>query len=77
MDLNKQYDAIVIGGGPAGLTAGIYLSRARIKTLIINEGTVGGQLILTHEIANFQHQTKNKLILADFRASWCAPCIKA
>jgi thioredoxin reductase (NADPH) len=43
----------VIGAGPAGLTAGIYLSRARIKTLILNEGTVGGQMVLTHEIANY------------------------
>jgi thioredoxin reductase (NADPH) len=50
---NRHYDAIVIGAGPAGLTAGIYLSRARLKTLIINEGTVGGQLVLTHEIANY------------------------
>jgi thioredoxin reductase (NADPH) len=49
----KQYDAIVVGGGPAGLTAGIYLSRARVKTLILNEGTLGGQMILTHEIANY------------------------
>ncbi len=49
----KQYDAIVVGGGPAGLTAGIYLSRARVKTLILNEGTIGGQMILTHEIANY------------------------
>jgi thioredoxin reductase (NADPH) len=48
-----QYDAIVVGGGPAGLTAGIYLSRARLRTLIINEGTVGGQMVLTHEIANY------------------------
>lgn len=48
-----HYDAIVIGGGPAGLTAGIYLSRARLKTLILNEGTVGGQMVLTHEIANY------------------------
>lgn len=49
----NHYDAIVIGAGPAGLTAGIYLSRARIRTLILNEGTVGGQMVLTHEIANY------------------------
>ncbi len=53
MNLDKQYDAIIIGGGPAGLAAGIYLSRAKMKTLIISEGTVGGQMILTHEIANY------------------------
>ena len=47
------YDIIIIGGGPAGLTAGIYASRARMKTLILNEGTAGGQLVLTHEIANY------------------------
>jgi thioredoxin reductase (NADPH) len=53
MQKNNHFDAIVIGAGPAGLTAGIYLSRARLKTLILNEGTVGGQLVLTHEIANY------------------------
>ncbi len=53
MDSSNHYDAIVIGAGPAGLTAGIYLSRARVKTLILSEGTVGGQMILTHEIANY------------------------
>jgi thioredoxin reductase (NADPH) len=53
MNFDKHYDAIVLGGGPAGLAAGIYLSRARMKTLIISEGTVGGQMILTHEIANY------------------------
>lgn len=53
MSLHNHYDAIVIGGGPAGLTAGIYLSRARLRTLILNEGTVGGQMVLTHEIANY------------------------
>lgn len=53
MDTNNHYDAIVVGAGPAGLSAGIYLSRARVKTLILSEGTVGGQMILTHEIANY------------------------
>jgi thioredoxin reductase (NADPH) len=47
------YDAIILGGGPAGLTAGIYLGRARMRTLILNEGTIGGQLGLTHEVANY------------------------
>jgi len=51
--INEYFDTIVIGGGPAGLTAGIYLSRSKMKTLILNEGTAGGQIILTHEIANY------------------------
>lgn len=53
MSANNHYDAIVIGAGPAGLTAGIYLSRGKLKTLLLNEGTVGGQMVLTHEIANY------------------------
>ena len=51
--MNNHFDVIVIGGGAAGLTAGIYLSRAKLSTLILNEGTVGGQMVLTHEIANY------------------------
>ena len=50
---SNQYDVIILGGGAAGLTAGIYLSRAKVKTLILNEGMVGGQIVLTHEIANY------------------------
>ena len=49
----NHFDVIVIGGGAAGLTAGIYLSRSRVKTLIIEHNTVGGQMVLTHEIANY------------------------
>lgn len=51
--METNFDAIVIGGGPAGLTAGIYLSRAKVKTLILDTGTIGGQMVLTHEIANY------------------------
>ena len=50
---NNIYDTIIIGGGPAGLTAGIYLARAKKKILILNEGIIGGQTVLTHEIANY------------------------
>ncbi len=53
MATDNHYDAIIVGAGPAGLTAGIYLSRARLRTLIVDEGTVGGQMVLTHEIANY------------------------
>jgi len=53
MDNATHYDVIVLGGGPAGLTAAIYLSRARVKTLVLTEGTPGGQMTLTHEIANY------------------------
>ncbi len=49
----NHYDTIIIGGGPSGLTAGIYLSRAKLKALILNQGAVGGQMVLTHEIANY------------------------
>jgi len=49
----EHYDVIVLGAGAAGLTAGIYLARANLKTLIINEGSIGGQMVLTHAVANY------------------------
>ncbi len=48
-----NYDVIIIGGGAAGLTAGIYCGRARLKTLIIEKALVGGLATYTNEIENF------------------------
>jgi thioredoxin reductase (NADPH) len=50
---NKEYDVIIFGAGPAGLSAGLYLSRGELKTLIIDEASGGGQLSLTHSISNY------------------------
>lgn len=51
--MTERYDAIILGAGPAGLTAGIYLARARLKPLIIDTGTVGGQMVLSYSVANY------------------------
>ncbi len=48
-----NYDIIIIGAGPSGLTSGIYAARAKAKVLIVNEGSVGGQMVLTHQIENY------------------------
>lgn len=48
-----HYDIIIIGGGPAGLSAAIYGARAKLKTLVINKGTLGGQAYTTREIVNY------------------------
>jgi thioredoxin reductase (NADPH) len=47
------YDVIIIGGGPAGLTAGLYTSRARLHTLLIENSLLGGQMTTTEEIDNY------------------------
>lgn len=49
----KMYDVIIIGGGPAGLTAGIYLQRAGIKTLILEKETIGGQISSSPLVENY------------------------
>jgi len=48
-----ERDIIIIGGGPAGLTAAIYTSRARYNTLVLEEKSIGGQIIITTEIENY------------------------
>lgn len=49
----EHYDVIIIGGGAAGLTAGIYAGRARLKTLLIEKGLVGGLATYTNEVENY------------------------
>lgn len=51
--MNEIYDIVIIGGGPAGLTAGIYASRARMKTLLIEKMACGGQVLIADRIENF------------------------
>ena len=47
------YDVIIIGGGPSGLSAGIYTSRARLKTLLIEKAGCGGQIAITDHLENY------------------------
>lgn len=47
------YDVVIIGGGPAGLAAGLYAGRAKLKTIIIEKATIGGQIALTSHIENY------------------------
>ncbi|NMA84454.1 MAG: FAD-dependent oxidoreductase [Epulopiscium sp.] len=49
----EQYDVVIVGGGPAGLTAAIYCGRARLKTLLIEKSLIGGLATYTDEIENF------------------------
>lgn len=47
------YDVVIIGGGPAGLTAGLYSSRAKLKTLLIERMIMGGQVMTTTKVENY------------------------
>ena len=56
--MSKIYDVIVLGAGPAGLTAGLYSGRARLSTLVIEKGQDGGQIAITNEIDNYPGQVE-------------------
>lgn len=53
MPETELYDLIIVGGGPAGLTAGIYAMRAAMKTVLVERGMFGGQVAVTKEVENY------------------------
>ncbi|HIG0361918.1 TPA: thioredoxin-disulfide reductase [Clostridium sporogenes] len=57
--MDNAYDLIIIGSGPAGLSAGLYAARARLKTLILERNKAGGQIVITDEVANYPGSIRN------------------
>lgn len=53
ISIDNFYDVIVIGGGPAGLSAALYLARARYRVLVIEKDHFGGQITITAEVVNY------------------------
>jgi len=49
----REYEVVIIGGGPAGLTAGIYAARARLKSLLVERGATGGWIINAGVVENY------------------------
>ncbi len=57
--MENIYDLIIIGGGPAGLSAGLYGARGKLKTLILEKQKNGGQIVITHQVDNYPGSVEN------------------
>ena len=73
--MSEIYDVIILGGGPAGLSAGLYAGRGRLKTLLLEKGAAGGQIALSAEVENYPGQlleNESGVTLAGRMAEQCA-----